>query len=92
MKDKIPVLVTYSYTIEDGYMRIAQPTTGTELLLTKEPRAVFEYLLQNKGLTCAEVITHFERGNDAMAADRIVNIVYMLLDYNLIELKDAGGW
>ncbi len=91
MEDVVPVLVTYSYAIGDGYYRVAQPSTGTELFLSGSTLQVFKHLVANKGQTFDKATACLV--NDGLMTKREVSsIMRGLVDHGVLELKRSGGW
>jgi hypothetical protein len=93
MDDRVALIMSHFYEIRPDCVRLSQPTTDVEMLLTGDARRVWEYIEGHRGATVSAVaraITELpENGLDAEAVTGIIEDLHQL---RLLVLEQGGGW
>lgn len=94
MDDRVALIMSHFYEIHPDCVRLSQPTTDVEVLLTGDARRVWEYIEEHRGVTVDEVALGFESLPEAERLEReaVTRIVEDLHGLRLLVLEQGGGW
>ena len=93
MDDRVALIMSHFYEIGADCVRLSQPTTDVEMMLTGDTRRVWEYIEKHRGVTVAEVARAFEAlPVDGLDGERVAAIIDNLHELRLLVLEQGGGW
>jgi hypothetical protein len=92
MSDRIALIMSHYYEVGSDCIRVSQPTTDVEVLLTGTTRRVWEQIERVRGVRVSELVESLSGGDGNLAPGDVVGIVEHLRDLRLIGLEEEGGW
>jgi hypothetical protein len=93
MDDRVALIMSHFYEIGADCVRLSQPTTDVEMMLTGDTRRVWEYIEGHRGVTVSDVTRAFaERPEGRLDADAVAGIIDNLHALRLVVLEQGGGW
>jgi len=90
--DMILVTNTKYFEIIDHYMKIPQPTTGIEIILTGFHKNMWLLIDENNGITIKDFISLFFKENQGLNHDEILHMLKYLSELSLILIKPNFDW
>ena len=93
MDERVALIMSHFYEIRADCVRLSQPTTDVEMMLTGDARRVWEYIEAHRDVTVDEVVRAFEvLPEGRLDRETVTGIIESLSELRLLVLEQEGGW